>query len=165
MSESNESGTIVGVFHDRAAAERALEDLQSVGYDENQIGFAGPGSEGDDIDGSDTAEGAATGAVGGGVLGGALGALASGLIPGVGPIIAVGALTGILGGAAAGGAAGGIAGALVGMGVSEDDAKYYEEELRAGRSIITVRPEESISSDARAILERHGAYDARTRRS
>jgi hypothetical protein len=171
MVERNESRVVVGVFRDRVQAERAVEELHRAGYDENNIGFASPGDE-DTPEGtskpseatmSGEGAGVGVGVAGGGVLGGALGAVASGVIPGIGPIIAVGALTGIIGGAAIGGAAGGVAGALTGMGVSEDEAEVYEEEFRAGRSIVSVQPEEGNQAEVRTILERHGAYDAHTR--
>ena len=61
-----------------------------------------------------------------GVLAG-IGALA---IPGVGPIIAGGALASTLAGAGIGAAAGGLLGALVGLGIPEEEARYYETGLR-----------------------------------
>jgi membrane-associated protease RseP (regulator of RpoE activity) len=165
MVERQASGAVVGVFRDRADAERAVEELHRAGYDESQIGFAAPddqdnppGTTDHGVD-SKTGEKAGAGVVGGGVLGGILGAAATGLIPGIGPVIAVGALTGILGGAAAGG----IAGALAGMGVADEDAEIYQEEFKAGRTIVTVQPDGEARPDEREILERHGAYDASSR--
>jgi hypothetical protein len=159
--------TIVGVFEDRSDAEDAVRDLQRSGYTASDIGYAGHGTAPEGVrDAEEQAEdagaGAAAGAVGGGVLGGILGAVAAGLIPGVGPIIGAGILAATLGGAAAGAAAGGLVGALTGLGVSEDDARYYDDEFRSGRTLVTVRAADRWD-EVRTILRRHGAYDVETR--
>src|SRR3954454_12612359 len=129
----NNRPTVVGVFDNRADAERAVNELHRAGFRDDQIGYATRGDDvrtgGRAIEGTDTGEagtGAATGALGGGVVGGILGALATGLIPGIGPVIAGGILAGVLGGVAVGAATGGLFGALVGsMDVPEDEARYY----------------------------------------
>jgi hypothetical protein len=160
---------VVGVFDNRKDAEEAVMDLQRAGFTADDLGYMGHGSETPDavLDATDQAEdtgkGAASGAIGGGVLGGVLGAVAAGLIPGVGPIIGAGILAATLGGAAAGAAAGGLIGALTGLGVSDDDAHYYDDEFKSGRTLVTVRGT-SRSDEARSILRRHGAYDVETRR-
>ncbi|GHO90800.1 hypothetical protein KSF_008480 [Reticulibacter mediterranei] len=105
----------------------------------------------------------AAGVVGGGVLGGILGAAAALLIPGLGPAIAGGILTAVLGGAAIGAVAGGLIGALTNLGVPEDEAHFYQDELRAGRTLVTVQAKDRYE-EALAILRRNGAYDATTRR-
>jgi hypothetical protein len=159
---------VVGVFNERDDAERAIEALKRNGFTDDQIGFAardrgkpeGTIRSSDDV--GDAGGGAAAGALTGGVVGGVLGALAAGLIPGVGPVLAGGLLAGVLGGAAAGAAAGGIIGALAGMGVPEDDARYYDEEFRSGRSLITVKANGRYD-EARGILMQHGAYDVENR--
>ena len=51
----------------------------------------------------------------------------------------------------------GVAGALIGWGIPEDDAKYYESEVQAGRYLVTV--ECGQGDDARDLLRRHGGYD------
>ncbi len=165
MVERHHTGAVVGVFRDRRDAERAVEELHQAGYEENQIGFAAPddhdnpaGTTATDVD-SGSAARAGAGVAGGGIAGGILGAAAVGLIPGIGPVIAVGALAGILGGAATGG----IAGALAGMGVADEDAEVYATEFKAGRTIVAVQPDGDAQIEERAILERHGAYDAQTR--
>ena len=167
---TTERPTVVGVFDNRADAERAVSELQRAGFRDDQIGYATKGDDvrtgGRAIEGTDTGEageGAAKGAVGGGVIGGILGALATGLIPGVGPVIAGGLLAGIIGGAVAGAAAGGLFGALVGsMGVPEDEARYYDQEFQSGRTVVTVKADGRYQ-DAYDILQRAGAYDFETR--
>src|SRR5215203_3666433 len=154
--------TVVGVFPDRRDAERAIDSLKRHGFDDDQIGIAVRDSDNREgtirSTGDDVGSGTATGAVAGGAIGGILGALAAGLIPGVGPVIAGGALAGVLGGAAAGAAAGGLIGALTEMDVPEDEARYYDEEFRGGRTIFTVRAGTHYD-EARRILADHGAYD------
>jgi uncharacterized protein (TIGR02271 family) len=163
-----ERSTVVGVFEDRDEAERAVDELRRSGFDEDQIGFATRGGDapegGSDIRAGEShaGEGAAGGIVTGGLIGGLLGALAAGLIPGIGPVIAGGLLAGILGGAAVGAAAGGLIGALMGMGVPEDEARYYDEEFRAGRTLVTVKADGRYQ-EAAAILRRRGAYDVESR--
>jgi hypothetical protein len=55
-----------------------------------------------------------------------------------------------------GAATGGLIGALVGMGVPEEDARYFDAGLRDGRTLLTVSGRER-APQAVAILERHGA--------
>jgi len=104
-----------------------------------------------------------TGVVSGGVVGGILGAAAALLIPGFGPAIAGGILTAVLGGAAIGAVAGGLIGALTNMGVPEEEARFYQDELQAGRTLVTVQAGNRYD-EALEILRQNGAYDATTRR-
>src|SRR5215213_3828028 len=157
------SGTVVGLFHNQADAERAIQRLKERGFSESQIGVAiKDRSKQDDLiegTGTQAAEGAATGAIGGGVLGGVIGLLAGVgalAIPGVGPIIAGGTLASTLAGAGIGAAAGGLLGALVGMGVPEEDAQHFDEGFRAGGTLVTVSAG-SRAEEARACLYESGA--------
>lgn len=151
--------TVVGVFEHRADAERAVDELHRAGFREDQVGIALRGDDRSTVAGGEhpretrTGEGATTGAV----IGGLLGAAAALLIPGFGPVIAGGTLAAVLGGAAVGAAAGGLLGALVGMGIPEEEARYYEGEFKSGRTIVTVKSD-GRSQEAMDILRRHGAY-------
>lgn len=163
MTTTNRS-TVVGVFQDDAQARRAVDELEAMGFTADQIGYAGHGEAapvGDDK-ATDVAGGAASGAVGGGVVGGVLGAIAAGLIPGVGPILGAGILTATLVGAGAGAAAGGLLGGLTALGVSDEDAKYYDEEFKAGRSLVAVKAEGRYD-EVRERLRALGAYDVERR--
>jgi len=158
--------TVVGVFSDRTEAEQAIHDLKQSGFRDDQIGIAArddkhPEGTVAPADGPDGGS-AATGLVTGGVVGGVIGALAAGLIPGIGPVLAGGILAGVLGGAAVGAAAGGLLGALTSMGVPEEDAHYYDEEFKGGRTIVTVKADDRYD-EARSILHSHGAYDVENR--
>ena len=118
-----------------------------------RIGFLSRVAEADT--GTDVEGSAATGAISGGVVGGILGAAAALLIPGFGPAIAGGILAATVGGVAIGATAGGILGALTSLGVSENEAKFYQRELEAGRTIVTVKSADG-ATQATAILHNNG---------
>jgi hypothetical protein len=67
-----------------------------------------------------------------------------------------------LGGAIAGTAVGGIFGAMTGLGVSEEEARFYEQEFHSGRALVAVRCGPR-AADAAEILRRHGGYDFQNR--
>lgn len=155
--------TVVGVFDNRAQAERAIGELRAAGFRDDQIGMAMRNHEATGTLAHDEGGNAGGGAVTGAVAGGVLGALAALLIPGVGPVLALGTLGGtVLAGAAAGAGLGAIAGALIGAGVPEDEATYYEGEFQQGRAIVTVQAGQRYA-EAQSILRRLGAYDVETR--
>jgi hypothetical protein len=156
--------TLLGVFDDRLEAERALRDLEAVGFDNDQLGFAIRGSDAvaggmiTDTPGAKDARGAVAGAVTGAAVGGILAAAGTLLIPGVGPVLAGGLLTTILGYAAAGTAVGGILGALTGLEISEEEARYYEIHFREGKALLAVKAGDRCEEAAR-IMRAHGGYD------
>ena len=127
----------VGVFDERNDAELAARDLREKGFKDDQIGYAWRDDKGKTHqEGNKSAEMAASGAGTGVVLGGIIGAGAALLIPGIGPVVSGGllatALAGAATGAVAGGVAGGITGALMGLGIPEDEAKYYNDQFSRG---------------------------------
>jgi hypothetical protein len=162
--------TQVGVFHTRDAADRTISDLKAAGYRDDQIGLVAKNESGKTVrtDGSgaeetNAGEGAAIGAAAGALGGAAVGAgIIAGVIPVIGPVLAIGTLGTVLLNAAGGAAIAGIAGALIGWGIPEEDAKYYEGEVRSGRYLVTVQCGQG--DDARDILNRHGGYNRATAR-
>jgi hypothetical protein len=162
--------TLLAAFDDRLEADRAVRDLEAAGFDRDKIGYAMRGRDATqggmitDATGAKDARGAVAGAATGAAVGGILAAAAAVLIPGVGPVLAGGVLASFLGGAAAGTAVGGILGALTGLGISEDEAKYYEEKFNTGKAIVAVKAGAN-EAEAAAILARHGGYNMRTRPS
>lgn len=102
----------------------------------------------------------ATGAFTGGVVGGVLGAAVALLIPVLGPAFAGGILVTVFS-AALGAMAGSFLGAFAAIGVPEEQARHYEEEFKAGRTIVTVKTEDR-QQDALAILYRNGVHYANT---
>jgi uncharacterized protein (TIGR02271 family) len=168
MARKTKQTTVVGVFEDSARAQAAVAELSRLGFREDQIGVLsrdsrkGGKSRVKGKKGSHIAEGAAAGvAAGAGV--GALWALgiAAGMLPAIGPVIAGGLLASVLASAAGGAAAAGIIGALIGLGIPEEDARYYEEEFKAGRTIVTVKANGRYD-EAVAVIRRHGGYDRTT---
>jgi hypothetical protein len=158
--------TAVGVFATPRQARQAIHELRLSGFTEEQVGVAArdadelPGAA--DRLGKDThaAEGAAAGALAGAGVGGAwaLG-IAAGILPALGPVIAGGLLASVLASVAGGAAVGGLAGALVGLGFPEEEARFYEDEIKAERAVVIVKAGDRYA-EASAILRSHGGYDA-----
>ena len=164
---STKRNTYVGVFDDRNDAELAARDLREQGFKDDQIGYAWRDEAGKTHqEGNKAGKMAASGAGTGVVLGGIIGAGAALLIPGIGPVVSGGLLAAALGGAATGAVtgavAGGVAGALVGLGIPEDEAKYYDERFREGGTLMTVKAEDRHDEAAEIARKRRG-YDYETR--
>jgi hypothetical protein len=162
--------TIVRMFDDHAHARQAVQDLEAAGFSHDEVsimaGDRRTDATTDAANDTHADSGAGVGATIGTLLGGGAGLLA-GLgvlaIPGVGPVVAAGWLVAALTGAGAGAAAGGMLGALTGSGVEERDAHVYEESVRRGGSLVTVRADETRLAQAEAVLARHATGDVRTR--
>ena len=160
--------TLIAAFQDRNEAELAVDELEQAGFRDSDIGFAFRGSDAveggmiTDTEGAKDRRGALTGMASGAGLGAVLGAAAAMLVPGVGPVIASGVLTMALGGAIAGTAIGGIFGAMTGLGVSEEEARFYEQEFKSGKALVAVKCGPR-AADAAQILRRHGGYDLQNR--
>lgn len=158
---------VYGIYQTRTMVERAVQDLQTAGFRNEDISVLFPESGGTKefaIEKETKApEGATTGAGTGAVIGGVLGWLTGiGLlaIPGLGPFIAAGPIVAALAGAGAGGVVGGIAGALIGMGIPEYEANRYEGRIKEGGILLSVHADDSYWKDkAKDILEHTGAED------
>lgn len=167
---TKQQSTVVGVFPDRQQAQRAVRALRDAGFREDQIGLASSGHETEvatadvaDTDDSYAGEGAMTGLAAGAGVGALWGlGILSGILPVIGPAIVGGTLGVLLSSAAAGAATAGLAGLLAGMGVPKDEAEYYETEMHAGRSIVTVNAGDR-RAEAYSIIQRFGGYDASNR--
>ena len=163
MARSRKPQTVIGLFQSRAAAEDAILELKLAGFADNTIGMVARAPDGtvttEKADETMAEEGLAAGAVVGAGAGTLIGlGVVAGTIPVIGPVMAVGTLGTILLNAAVGAAAVGVVGALVGMGIPEEDAKYYEVELRGGRFLVTVDAGDR-EVEALAILRRMGGYN------
>src|SRR4030081_1269615 len=133
----------VGIFVDRASAERAVGNLRAVGISTKSINMLVPGTSEPLVSRVLTSEaeqpgmGKAIGGVIGGAVGGATGAdrggaaAGSALLPIAGPAIAIGIVGAVLlslGGAAVGGALEN----AVATGLPKDELFVYEDALRRG---------------------------------
>ena len=170
---------VTGVFEARGDAERAVNQLRSLGVPQDRIGLIAPGSQPETIergvpvtDTEDPGMGRAMGAAVGGAMGAAGGATlglaaASLAIPGVGPVIAFGmigaALLGTMG-AAAGAAIGDSLEEQLGEGVPHEDVFLYEDALRNGRSILIAYVDDDHATRAREVVKNAGAADIETLR-
>ena len=128
--------SVVAIFGNLADAQEAVRQVEAAGYgsyvslvspgNEQKLDAMGPLDQGDEME-KNGAIGAATGAT--------MGLLASSallVVPGIGPVLFVGAIaSGITGGIV-----GGIVGAMSGWGVKENHAEEYEQDLRAGKTLV-----------------------------
>jgi len=157
--------TAIGVFSSRDRAEEAVKELQKKGVPEQSIVYLTRSeSEAKTIA---KELGATVGGFAAGAAGMSAGVVAATLLlPGVGPIFALG-----FGAAALLGLAGAGAGAAVGSAASRDaeapqptpdekcseDAAFFREVLKEGRSLIVVRTHsQEIATAACSILDRLG---------
>ena len=170
-TQQDNRSVMIGVFEDLRLAQEAVSELKSAGFSDHQIGVITRTEETEADLGSDTQEDAASKAAEGAVTGLAAGAsvgalwaigIAAGMLPAVGPVIAGGLLASVLASAAGGAAVAGLVGALIGLGIPEEEAAYYEGELRSGRTIVTVQST-GRHDEITTIFERYGAYDMRGR--
>jgi hypothetical protein len=169
----------IGVFSSYQATEQALRELQNSGFPMDRVSVVGQDSDrlnesvklGDeqdheDSDGHHADDGIKTGAVSGGAVGGLTGLLV-GLgtlaIPGVGPILLAGALATTLATTAAGGAigaaAGGLIGGLIGLGIPEDQAKVYNQQVSKGSYLMIVDGSNQEIAHAETILRTQGIQE------
>lgn len=100
-----------------------------------------------------------TSVVTGGVIGGVVGTTAAALLlPEIGPVVAGGLLATLLGGAALGGMAGGFLGTFANMGVPKRKIKYYKQEMKASKTLVTVHTADR-QGEAMEILSHYGVHD------
>ena len=137
----------------------SLHALLREGFERDQLGFAGPGvAAATPLEGEQTTPdavgAAAAGSVAGGIVGGVLGGVVAGLLPGVGPIVAGGVLAGFVAGAPAGAVLGGLASALRDAGLQPRVAEFYEDQVHAGRFLVTVS--DCDAEEAAGIIARCG---------
>src|SRR5689334_15130030 len=144
MTTRRKHHAVAGVFETRAQADRAVAELKKAGFKDGEIGMVYRDTGGKTVktgaaNETYAEEGAAAGAVAGAAGGALIGAgVIAGVIPAIGPALALGTLGTILANAAGGAALAGVAGALIGWGIPEEDAKFYESEVKAGRFLVTV---------------------------
>ena len=152
------------VFNTREDADRAYNDLTTRGYSQDDINVMMSDETRNrhftDVDhdtalGDKVADNAGTGSLIGGGIGAVVGAIAAigsnVLLPGLGLIVA-GPLAAGLAGAGAGAATGGLIGALTGMGVPEDEAERYRDDIKNGGIYMGFKPREE--DDARDTYNR-----------
>jgi len=176
---SGPDAAVVALFDDRGAAEAGVDALARAGFTGDHLGYVIRGSDAvaggtiTDAAGTKDTKGALIGALEGGMIGGILAAAVSVLVPPIGPVLVGGMLASFFGGAIAGTAVGGILGALRGLGISEEEARFYESKFREGRAIVAVRAGlraaeaadilasfggQHIHCEPKSPIETHGAF-------
>lgn len=161
-----------GLYSSRAEAEAAVRALRDAGFDMERVSVIAKdveqiaGQETTEEVGNKAEEGATTGAITGGALGGitgllvGIGALA---IPGIGPILLAGAeataIATTLAGAGIGAAAGGLVGGLIGLGIPEEKAKIYSDQVAQGSFLVMVTGSAAEIAHAESIMRRYGVEE------
>lgn len=145
MNNEQKNDKVVGMFVEEQQATRAIEQLKAEGISTDQISVIAKDKKDlkhiSEETGTKAPEGIATGATAGGLLGGTAGLLAGlGMmaIPVFGPIMAAGPIVVALTGAAVGAGAGGLVGGLIGLGIPEDEAAEYENNVNEGQILVLV---------------------------
>lgn len=159
------------LFKNSTSAEQAFNFLTSNGFNKNDISvimsdetrdknFKGMNMPKDSL-GSKAVEGVGVGSA----IGGTIGAVAAAIaaigttlaFPGIGLVIA-GPIAAALAGAGAGSAVGGMIGALVGLGISDEQAKKYEDDIKAGGILIGVKTSNEKFNELQNELNRLNTY-------
>lgn len=165
--------TLLAIFPSRADADQAVDSLRARGFDPKNLSVV-VRDEKLKTTGDNVAEGTASGLAAGTVIGGLTGLLV-GLgaltIPGIGALFIAGPLTAALGltgvaattasGALTGAVAGGLVGALVGLGIPEEDARAYEERIKAGGVLLAVPTSDQDTSVVKTIFTNHNGKSIR----
>lgn len=159
---------IAAVFKTRAAAERGVTELRSLGVSNERINLLTPESTAEELaavprtDSEQPGMVKALGAMVGGVTGFAGGyGLVALALSGIGTVFAFGVAGGIVL-AALGGVGGGAIGAslegALSQGLPSDELFFYEDALKQGRSVVILLADPDLNAEAaRGALEKAGA--------
>lgn len=146
--------TVVGLFRTRSEAEAALGKLKDLEFSPEQIALATPRTGRRGHYGIKVAAGIVVGTL----LGAFIGALVAGMVPGVHPLFHGAMLATFALAAITGAITGGIAGSLFSMAASGDKALYYEQEVEAGRFLVSARGPRL--EEAREVMLQMGAMES-----
>jgi uncharacterized membrane protein len=146
---------LIGTFEKHKDADAALIDLEKEGVRSDAVSMITK----QNVVSEYSERNGKGGAVAGGLVGGLAGLLLT-AVPVVlpGAILIAGPLT-ILTGAALGVITGGILGALVDMGVPEESARAYEQNIKRGGVVLAVTVNDETNDDAREVMEKHHAEE------
>ncbi|GAW92987.1 DUF1269 domain-containing protein [Calderihabitans maritimus] len=150
---------VMAVFDNVNQAQNAISFLRQAGFD-REISLVTKEEHYDQGNNGEAQNPVGNGVTTGGVLGGLTGlAVGAGalVIPGLGPLIAAGPLAGLISGAATGG----IAGGLIDWGIPEEEGRKYEEDVRQGKTLVSVQTTEDKVPQAVNILKDSGAAEVK----
>lgn len=151
--------TVLALFKERGDAEAAIRALREAHFDSARLSIAGPGEARVPRYGVAAFKGVLAGAVGCGIVGALIGVVSAGLIPVLPALLPGGWFVPLMLGLAGAGT-GAVAGLLMSQSMTERGAYYYDDEVRAGRTLVIVHAEPAMVDEARRILLRAGAFDA-----
>ena len=151
--------TVLALFRERREAEAAMRALREARFDWVRLGIAHPGDARVPRYGLAASKGVLGGAIGCGLLGVLIGVLSGGVIPHLPALLPGGWFVPFMLGLAGAGT-GAVAGLLMSQSMTERGAYYYDDEVRAGRTLVIVHAEPAKVDEARRILLREGAFDA-----
>ena len=151
--------TVLALFTEPKEAEQAVRALRSAHFDSVRVGIVRPGEARPPRFGRSAMVGIVIGTIGCGVLGGILGLFAAGMVPGIGAWLPGGWFAVMMLGLAAA-STGAVAGLLMSQSAASQDALYYEDEVAAGRTLVSVSSDPELADVARRILLDEGAFEA-----
>jgi len=146
--------TVAGLFRNRPEAQEALRKLEEAGFSGDQMALSSPRMARRGHYGLKVLIGIAAGAV----VGAIVGAIVSGEAPGTHAVVQGNQVALLLFVAFAGTITGGVAGALLAIAASGDTTLYYEQEVQAGRFLVSVSGPDL--EKARRVLLAAGAMEA-----
>jgi hypothetical protein len=151
--------TVLALFTDRRNAEGAVRALRDAHFESARLGIVEPGEARVPQFGAAGVTGVLVGAVGCGVVGFAIGLLAGGFFPTI-PAWLPGGWSVPFIVAIAGAATGAVAGLLMSRSMAERGALFYDDEVEAGQTLITVNADQADVEHVCRMLLDEGAFDA-----
>ena len=148
--------TVLALFRDPADAEAAVRALRSADFDSARLGIARAGESRVPKFGYNAVFGILAGTIGCGIIGVLVGTAVTGFMPGA---FAGGWFAPLMIGIG-GAVTGAVAGGLISLSMSRQHALYYEDEVAAGRTLVSVHADAGRIEDARRILLEEGAFEA-----
>lgn len=141
---------VIDVYENEQQAAKVVEELKEKGYTTEEISVIAKNTkETSEITQEvkpSTKDGAIAGAVTGGAIGlaGFIAGLSTLLIPGFGAVLAAGPILSTIGGAVVGAnsGAGGLKHALMEIGVPDDEAERYSNDVQEGKYLVFLHPKE-----------------------
>lgn len=141
---------VIGAYETERQAAEVVKELKEKGYLTEEISVIAKNlNERSEITQEikpSTIDGAIAGAATGGAIGiaGMIAGLSTILIPGVGAVLAAGPILTTIGGAVVGASsgAGGLKPALMELGVLEDEAERYSQDVEEGKILVFLHPQE-----------------------
>ena len=158
--------TTIGVYDNHEMALNAVVNLKNAGYPVTHVSIMGL-TETEDIDeelrltphSPIKVAGLATGTIIGTTIG-VLTGVGIFAIPGVGFLFGAGAVVGAIAGFDFGLIGGGLASVIATLGVQEDMAQKYHNDLVAGKFLLIIQGNREDAEEAKAILAEHKAHSA-----